>query len=76
MGLDGTNPVFKVSDKSPQLHRLSRENQNFACSKFRIDPFQNANDKGADQSARMRRLVCVFVVRKPSKTGFHALRPT
>ena len=28
------------------------------------------NNKGADQSARMRRLVCVFVVPKPPNTGF------
>ena len=26
--------------------------------------FQIANNKGADQTARMRRLVCTFVVRK------------
>ena len=28
------------------------------------------NNKGADQTARMRRLVCGFVVCKPPKTGF------
>ena len=33
------------------------------------------NNKGADQTARMRRLVCAFVVRKPPKTGFLASRP-
>ena len=33
------------------------------------------NNKGADQSARMRRLVCAFVVRKPLRTGFVATRP-
>ena len=33
------------------------------------------NNKGADQSARMRRLVCAFVVRIPPKTGFLASRP-
>ena len=32
------------------------------------------NNKGADQTAHTRRLVCAFVVRKPSKTGFLALR--
>ena len=32
------------------------------------------NNKGADQTARMRRLVCDFVVRKPRKTGFLASR--
>ena len=33
-----------------------------------------ANNKGADQTARMRRLVCASVVRKPPKTGFLASR--
>ena len=36
---------------------------------------KNANNKGADQTARMRRLVCACVVRKPPKTGYLALRP-
>ena len=31
--------------------------------------FQKANNKGADQTARMSRLVCAFVVRKSLKTG-------
>ena len=32
--------------------------------------FQIANDKGADQTARMRRLICAFVVRNQEKSGF------
>ena len=32
------------------------------------------NNKGADQSARMRSLVCAFVVSKPLKKDFLALR--
>ena len=31
--------------------------------------------KGADQTARMRRLVCACVVHKPPKTGFLGSRP-
>ena len=42
---------------------------------FRDDTIQNAINKGADQSARMRRLVCTCVVRKHLKTGFLATRP-
>ena len=34
---------------------------------FRDDTIQNENNKGPDQSARMHRLVCSFVVRKPPK---------
>ena len=33
------------------------------------------NDKGADQTVRMRRLVCAFVVGKPLKTGFSLRGP-
>ena len=41
------------SNQYVQLHRLAR---NFVCSKFRYYTFHKANHKGADQSARMRRL--------------------
>ena len=51
------------------------ETWNFACSKPRYDIFQKANNKGADQTARMGRLVCAFVVRKPPKTSFVAWGP-
>ena len=33
------------------------------------------NNKGADQTARMHRLVCACVVRKQPKTGFLVTRP-
>ena len=36
---------------------------------------QIANNKGADQTARMCRLVCACVFRKPLKTGFLTSRP-
>ena len=39
------------------------------------DTFQSANNKGADQSVQMGRLVCAFVVCKPSETGFLKSRP-
>ena len=57
-----------------QISLLGYKNQlvtwTFARSKSRYDSFQFANNKGADQTARMRRLVCAFVVRKPPKPGF------
>ena len=37
--------------------------------------FQLANDKCADQSSRMRRLVCAFVVRKPRRLFFSRRGP-
>ena len=42
-------------------------------------PFKNiihkANDKGADQTARMHRLVCACVVRKPRRQVFWRCGP-
>ena len=66
-------------DKTCQTSLLSYtdylEIRNFACSKPRYNTFQKANNIGADQTARMRRLVCACVIRNTSKTGFLALRP-
>ena len=67
-------PTEQVSNQSPQLHRLARK-FNFTCSKLIYDTFRKANNKDADQTARMRRLVCACVVRQPLKTGFLAWRP-
>ena len=33
------------------------------------------NNNGADQTAQMRRLICAFVVGKPTETCFLTLRP-
>ena len=75
MGRNATNSVFSVSDKV-RLKSVSSatETRNFACSKFIYNTFYKANNKGADQSVRMRRLVCAFV-HKPQKTGFFTSRP-
>ena len=48
---------------------------NFACSKSGYDTFQIANIKGADQTVRVRGLICGCGVRKPPKTGLLAYRP-
>ena len=45
------------------------------ASMYIYDTFVIANNKGADYTVRMRRLVCACVVRKPPKTGFLASRP-
>ena len=68
---------FRKSEIQTSLlsYRDKLEYQNFACSMFRDVIFQNANNKGVDQSARMRRLVCAYVVHKPPNTGFLASRP-
>ena len=72
-------PVLGVSDKVRFKPACSArdwlENWNFARSKSRYDTFQKENNKGADQSARMRRLVCTFAVHESPKTGFLTSRP-
>ena len=42
-------------------YRDNLENWNFTSAKFTYEIFQKTNDKGADQTARMRRLVCACV---------------
>ena len=51
---------------------------NFACINFRYDGFYKANNKGTDQTVRMHRLICAFVVCKhffTPQTGFLASKP-
>ena len=59
---------FRQSElnQSPRLKRLDRE-IHFARSKSRYDSYNDA-----DQTARMRRLVCAFFVRKLPNTCFLA----
>ena len=57
-------PVFGVSDQV-MLKEAYSEKLNLVCSKFRYDTFHLVNNKGADQTAWMRWLVCTFVVCKP-----------
>ena len=50
--------------------------QNFCSpSKYTYHTIQAANIKGADQTARMRRLICTFVVRIWHKTHFRMTWP-
>ena len=74
MGHIATKPVFGVSDSDIQTSLLSYrdypKNLNFAGGKYRYDTFQLTNNKGANQTAQMCRLVSAFVVGKPPKTGF------
>ena len=79
MGLVLRKPVFRVSDKARQKPASSATETSW---KIEISPVarlhilsKKHNNKGADQTARMRRLVCACVVRKPPKTGFLVSRP-
>ena len=46
------------------------ESWNFWYSKYRYYTIQVANNKGADQTAQMRRLICTFCCSHMAKTGF------
>ena len=63
---------FRKSETQISLlnHRDQLENSNFNCNKFRYDTFQKANNKDADQTARMRRLVWDFDFRKHRRQVF------
>ena len=78
MGLVARKPVFGVSDKVrlkpvPTATETSQKIEISLAASLNLC-IPKANNKGADQTARMRRLVCVFIVHKSSKTGFLALR--
>ena len=80
IGLYVTKPVFGVSHKASFKAVSSATETSW---KIEISPVaslhmilsKKANNKGADQTVRMRRLICACVVRKPTKTGFLTSRP-
>ena len=73
-------PVFGVSDKarfkpvSSATETSKKIDISSVALKLRYDYFLKANNSGADQSARMRRLICTCFVRKSPKTVFFASR--
>ena len=61
-------PIFGVCDlvrlkPACSATEASLSLENFGFSKYRYYTFLAANNKGADQTARMRRMICAFVVR-------------
>ena len=51
-------------------NRDKLESQNFGFSKDKVLHYLAMNNKGADQTVRVRRLICVFDVRIWHKTNF------
>ena len=70
-GLDKARfkPVSSATENSQKIRISPEAILDMILSK------KNTKNKGADQSARMRRLVCAFVVRKHRKAVFTASRP-
>ena len=78
MGLDVRKPVFVVSNKvrfKPTCLATETTQKIEIVLVASPDTFQYMNNKGADQTARMHRLICAFIVRAPPKTGFPTSRP-
>ena len=76
MGPVATKPVLWISDKVRFKPTCSTTEASLkieillVAGLAYIASFQKGNNKGTDQTARMRRLVCAFVVRKPPKQVF------
>ena len=82
LGLDVTKPVFGVFHKvrlkpvssatetSQKIEISLIASLDMILSKISKYVSKDGNNKGADQTARMRRLVYTFVDRKHPKTGF------
>ena len=74
MSLVARKPVFGVSDhlrlkRAAQLQKLARVEFLGKASRG-INTVHAVNNKGADQTARMRRLICAFVVHIRHKQVF------
>ena len=72
MGLVARKPSFGVPDQASfkpvfSATETKLDNWNFTCSKFTYYAFQKANNKGAEHTAQMCRLVCACVVCKPPR---------
>ena len=70
MDLVARKPVFGVSDKVRMkpfsaAAETSQKLEICLIASFRYDIFRRANNKRANQTARIRRLVCAGVVLKP-----------
>ena len=73
MSFVARKPVFGICDKvrlKPACSATETWSWNSGYNKYGYYTIQAANNKGADQTARMRRLICTFVVRIWQKQVF------
>ena len=73
MSFVARKPVFGICDKvrlKPACSATETWSWNSGYNKYGYYTIQAANNKGADQTARMRRLICAFVVRIWQKQVF------
>ena len=62
MGLDVRKPVYRVTDNERLKSDCSATETIARISKLNYYTFQIVNNKCADQTGRIRRLICSFVV--------------
>ena len=75
MGFDATHRVFGVSDKPrPKSSETSKKIVIWLVASLDMILSKKMNNKDANQTARMRSLVCTFVVRKPPPMQIFARR--
>ena len=74
IGRDMTKAVFGVSDKASYKPVSLATETSYNIEISPVASLLMVLNKGADQTAQMRRLVCTCVVRKSPKTGFLASR--
>ena len=55
-------PAFGVSDQVRLKPACSATEEIFEFNKYKYYTMQAVNNKGSDQTVRMRRLICTFVV--------------
>ena len=65
MSIDATKPVLRASDEIIQKPAFSDRIVKSRLEQVKYDSVQFVNSKDADQTARMRKLVCAFVVCRP-----------
>ena len=65
--------TWSFQTQPAQLQRLTRALK-FNGSMFSYNSFQGKNNRGADQTVRVRRLVCALFVRMQTTPGFLTTR--
>ena len=68
---------FTDQERSQKLYHVEARQNLWRIKRYLtlLLTFQIANDKGADQTTRIRRLICAFVVRNQEKSGFLVSMP-
>ena len=78
LGIDTRNPLFGAYELVRRLNpaclatktSLNFEKKKYVCDESSYHNYNKANNKGADQTAQMRSLVCASVIRMQENQDF------